>query len=265
MIVTNEIINPETARNYLAANIYNNRRIQRDRVDAYAFDMAMGKWCNNGTTITFDNQGRLIDGQHRLMAVIKSGATIQALVVRGVDDDAFKTIDVGQPRTNQQILRIGGNQFADKKNYAAVASFFLRTINGIHKPTYSQVEAFCNSNGDLYEWFYDLFPNGGNVQVPYMAVAFAAHLYCVKDQEIYGFIRGAIMNDFDPSKEASSCKYCVQCEDFRKTKGRIFAPQAFDIISKHLYSYVMNYSRLTRKDELYACKLTTEYRLAVKP
>lgn len=96
MTTTTENISPADARLYLENN-EGNRSINDARVDSYAQMMTAGLWLLNGESIKFCN-GKLVDGQHRLLAIIKSGVTIQTQVVRGLPENALITIDSGQPR-----------------------------------------------------------------------------------------------------------------------------------------------------------------------
>jgi hypothetical protein len=74
-----------------------NRHINQRHVDLLADDMKKGRWVENGVAIVLDEEGYLIDGQHRLWAVATSGVTIRSLVVEGVDREmALPTINVNQ-------------------------------------------------------------------------------------------------------------------------------------------------------------------------
>ena len=87
-----EIISPEEAQAYLTNNA-KHRKIKDKKVDAYMKEMVDGKWRLNGKVIIFDSNGRLLNGQHRLSAVIKSGVSLTTLVVRGVDPSVLETND----------------------------------------------------------------------------------------------------------------------------------------------------------------------------
>ena len=52
--------------------------------------------------------GKLLDGQHRLHAVIEAGLPIQSVVVYGMDDEAFRTMDTGKARTGGDTLSVTG-------------------------------------------------------------------------------------------------------------------------------------------------------------
>ncbi|KAF7277615.1 hypothetical protein GWI33_002970, partial [Rhynchophorus ferrugineus] len=78
-----ETITPDLARQYLAFNTHN-RNVRSYRVKGYAADMRDGRWTLNGEAIKFSADGTLLDGQHRLQAVIEADVAVQMLVVRGV-------------------------------------------------------------------------------------------------------------------------------------------------------------------------------------
>jgi hypothetical protein len=74
-----------------------NRHVNQRHVDLLADDMKKGRWVENGVGIVLDEEGYLIDGQHRLWAVATSGVTIRSLVVTGVNREmALPTINVNQ-------------------------------------------------------------------------------------------------------------------------------------------------------------------------
>jgi hypothetical protein len=99
-------ITPEVAKKMLESN-RNNRPICASVVKYLAKEMSNGKWRKNGETISFSDN-RLMDGQHRLMAVIKSGVTIKSLVVGGLADDVFESINTGKRRSASDVLSCTG-------------------------------------------------------------------------------------------------------------------------------------------------------------
>lgn len=98
-----EKITPKKAQEWLKRNECN-RPLKPRAIDRYAQAMQRGAWKLNGESIKFNCNGRMIDGQNRLNAVIKSGQTIESYVVRGLPDDAFDTIDQGVTRSLADIL-----------------------------------------------------------------------------------------------------------------------------------------------------------------
>lgn len=102
-----QLIDPVTAAEILSRN-RGNRKVDRSVVEIYAEAMKRGEWKLHHQGIAIDGRGELLDGQHRLEAVVKSGVTIPVLVVRGVDRDAFSVVDTGKRRSVSDSLRTIG-------------------------------------------------------------------------------------------------------------------------------------------------------------
>lgn len=83
-----------------------NRTINNDRLTRYASEMMQGRWMLNGEAIGFDEDLCLIDGHHRLHAIIRSGVTIESVVVMGLPPGAASTIDIGLSRTPGNVLQM---------------------------------------------------------------------------------------------------------------------------------------------------------------
>lgn len=100
-------VDPATAERWLGHNT-RNRSIRRRVVTGYASDMAAGHWQLTGEAIKFAADGTLLDGQHRLMAVIDSGATVQMFVVRGLLPPSQDVMDTGAKRGAKDMLEMYG-------------------------------------------------------------------------------------------------------------------------------------------------------------
>jgi hypothetical protein len=90
--MTVETIGPDRAEEYLAAN-RSNRNIVQTHVAALSRDIRNGQWMFNAQPICFSRSGRLLNGQHRLSAVLDAGQPIEVLVMRGLPEEAFPTYD----------------------------------------------------------------------------------------------------------------------------------------------------------------------------
>lgn len=80
-------ISPATAREMLKKCHPSQRSINRSRVERYARDMKNGHWHEPPFTfdvIAVDENGLLVNGLHRLTAVVESGTTIRFNLLRGV-------------------------------------------------------------------------------------------------------------------------------------------------------------------------------------
>lgn len=103
-----ESISPKRAEKMLNDHNSTNRKLRPGIVEKYAADMKAGKWVKNPQPIMFYDDGTLADGQHRLWAVVESGATVAFLVVRGVHRDVALNIDTGFGRSLTDNARIAG-------------------------------------------------------------------------------------------------------------------------------------------------------------
>lgn len=108
MKVTQITITPSVAEALLEKNIANFRRPSKSKVERYAGEMKRGCWQSNGDTIKLDDNGVLLDGQHRLLAVVRSGVTIPGILIEGISPESVSTIDRGRPRTIPQWLAYKG-------------------------------------------------------------------------------------------------------------------------------------------------------------
>lgn len=100
-------VTPEVAREWLESNL-DNRPIKESVIRRYAEAMKAGQWEINGESIKFSIKGVLLDGQHRLRAIINSGITVQTYVVMGLPGAVFDTIDTGVVRTASDLLALEG-------------------------------------------------------------------------------------------------------------------------------------------------------------
>jgi hypothetical protein len=97
-------ITPETAEDMLK-RLDSNRRLITTHVTFLAEEIRENRWRVNGDTIRFSNR-RLLDGQHRLHAVIQADKPIWALIVEEIPDESFDTIDTGRTRGAGDILSL---------------------------------------------------------------------------------------------------------------------------------------------------------------
>lgn len=112
-------ITPSMATEMLESSDINYRRLSDARVEQFAQDIKSNKWELNGETIKVNDKGSVIDGQHRLWAIIVANKSIKTWVIRGVDnyETILSTIDTGRARTFADVLRRKG-----VKNAAVAAS-----------------------------------------------------------------------------------------------------------------------------------------------
>jgi hypothetical protein len=99
-------IEPEEAQEIFDKR-QSNRPINQGMVSRYARAMSEGKW-KPCTTISFC-EGKLEDGQHRMLACIMSGEPFKGFAHFHADHDMFETYDQGHKRSNADVLAIAGH------------------------------------------------------------------------------------------------------------------------------------------------------------
>lgn len=121
---------PQWASQLLDQNTHN-RSCSPARVKQIANDILEGRWLLTPQTVSVGSDGRLLDGQHRLMAIASSEVAVQLMLATDCDPKCFAAIDTGQSRTPGDILKIEG-----ASHYAHVGSIIravhlYRTIPGL--------------------------------------------------------------------------------------------------------------------------------------
>jgi hypothetical protein len=130
-------VTPEIAINLLRRNRPGaNRWLDPATVFYYADQMARNDWKATGQGILVDKNGRLIDAQHRLYAVVISGATIKSFVVTDIEpeEDLFAYIDNAKARSPAAALQTAGfNGVASV--IAKVLRFAEEVRYGVYNPS----------------------------------------------------------------------------------------------------------------------------------
>ena len=159
--VTKMHITPEIAEGFLSFNT-NNRKVKKERVVLYAQDMKRGQWKFTGDSIRLatlpTGEYMVVDGQHRLMACISSGASFEALVITGLDPSVFSVIDRGATRSNGDILGIAG--FTNGTTVGAMVRPLIAYEAGLNPlvhgalalVTGEDIVRYCQDNREAIVW-----------------------------------------------------------------------------------------------------------------
>lgn len=101
------LVTPHIAKAWLDVNEINRKPLKR-MVDLFARDMASGNWHLTYDPIRFSDDGRLLDGQHRLMACVQSDTPFETFVVYGMATQTRDYIDTGRARSARDVLTLRG-------------------------------------------------------------------------------------------------------------------------------------------------------------
>lgn len=117
MQVVRTNVTPEMANEMLKCNSIN-RPVRKRIVDKYCRQMIDGEWLSDtAETIKFADAGELLDGQHRLLAIAKSGLVIPMDIAYGLDKSVFTVLDTGARRHAPDVFHI-----ANIENYGQIPS-----------------------------------------------------------------------------------------------------------------------------------------------
>lgn len=151
-------VTPALAREWLGYRHEKQRNLSAAAIDKYARDMSSGNWELTHQSVGFNRDGVLIDGHHRLSAVVKSGATVCMMVVFDLQADYTAPIDQGRGRKVGEIVGL------DTRTVAIVTALHrLQTATVSFKATLSvsEVRDCYEANVDVVSSVLSICGNGG--------------------------------------------------------------------------------------------------------
>lgn len=120
-------ITPEIAQDWLTnRNSPSNRNLSEYVAARYAKVMTEGRWMPTHQGIAFDSEGWLMDGQHRLRAVVLSGCVVEMFVIPDCDSATFAVLDNGHKRQASHLIKT-----PEPKTVAAAARI-LAVVTGVY-------------------------------------------------------------------------------------------------------------------------------------
>ena len=154
------LVTPTKAAAWLANNA-GNRPLSPARVERYAAQMREGHWELNGETIILGPGDELIDGQHRLSALVAADVKLQMLVARGVAMAARPTVDTGRTRSLSHIVAM---MDADESNVSKIVSWakLKERLLGRRAAdmTHEEWAAWRKDNGPGIDWVREHYLGG---------------------------------------------------------------------------------------------------------
>lgn len=98
-------VTPAMAKSWLEhRNVERQRTYSHHKAQQWAIEMRAGRWKTTHQGIAFDWDGFLLDGQHRLGAIVLVGFAVQLDIRVGCDPDTFDVLDSGHKRTANQMV-----------------------------------------------------------------------------------------------------------------------------------------------------------------
>ena len=257
-----QTITPQTAKEWLENNMNNNRKINHSRVAAYARTMASGEWNLTHQGIAFDEFGMLIDGQHRLMAIVRANVAVEMVVTTGVrhKNGELLNIDVGYRRTDANLLQISGINDPVRRDMAPVIrSWWYHKKQGRTRPTQAEVQDYITRHykdvSNLYELSHirkhstSSNTNAKSIQSIVCAALLGAMYRGLSDDAIIKFCnvyRNNKVNDCDNY----NASICLNLRDYvRATKNT--DPKLFSYIENSIRAFAANNQKVRIKEDCY--------------
>lgn len=190
-----ENITPKQAERYLELNIDGervNRKLKPFHVIKLANEMQKGHWDTDVNPIIFDEKGRLIDGQHRLHAIIYNNEPQPMLVRRGVNSEAFKVLDQNYTR-DAVAFAVIERRYNPHEAVPVFRWLYNYKVTGV--PTVVPSEENRLSEYDLQKWGYENHPgvreaiqwvkenHGREIKIPDRVMRYCAYQMFKIDRE----------------------------------------------------------------------------------
>lgn len=115
-------VNPVLAKQWLETKAVN-RTISRRKIVDWARAMKKKEWYI-AEFLKFNTRGQLVDGQHRLEAVILSNMEVEFLVAYGIEDEAVHVLDRGLNRSMANVGQLLGHTWIKPKHIAVFNKIF---------------------------------------------------------------------------------------------------------------------------------------------
>lgn len=149
------IVTPEMAKKLLSErNTKNYRKIDPNHIQELATEMRLGNWAYNGDSIKFDWDGYLMDGQHRLSAVVEYGKWVCFHIVEGLDPADVDKIDTATK--NRSLANNLKYKYQDAISGASsVTNAVMRLRKGLYCQGQGRIQVGINDSQVIAEFGND--------------------------------------------------------------------------------------------------------------
>ena len=221
-------VTPGMARAWLDFNNFN-RPKKPEVVATYVRQIREGRWRLTHQGLAFTEEGVLLDGQHRLFALIECGATLPIRVFLNESAENFAVIDCGQNRSVLDVVRMSAKDSTLTSAHtqtlqSMLAGRFCKTANRWTNvemnELYEEHKAAVSFVVDQFRGYKDKLANDRTVKG-----VIARAFYHVPQETLAVFCSLLTGNNDHPSRAAIDAFIgCLACYDDRKenTKREIY-------------------------------------------
>lgn len=131
MRVQQMIVTPFMADEFIKDSFNGQRQINKSIVKNYSEMMIRGRWGYSDSMICLNSNGIMLNGYHRMSAVVLSGETVEFTVALDMSDDNFRNMDQQRKRSQLDVAKFEGLE---------VTKPMLHMINLMIKMKYSRIK-----------------------------------------------------------------------------------------------------------------------------
>ena len=187
-------ISPAMAKSWLSDNSLLQRNVSRLTVEAFARDMKAGAWQLTHQGIAFNEEGALVDGQHRLHAIVLADVPVTMLVTRGVALEVTGPIDIGRKRETSFLMGKSSKWVAAVTELGRLATAMM----GSSKATPAWISEIYEAHGEAIDAVFS--PNNKMLS---SVIAACAYAYPLNPEKVLSFIvqvrDGELLTRGDPA------------------------------------------------------------------
>lgn len=148
-------VTPKMAERMMTRNM-TNRGVAKGTVKRFAGEMGLGEWLLTHQPIGVDTNHEVIDGQHRLLALIESGHDAPFIIVFGLSPETRYVVDIGRRRSHLDIAHVTGHRVSQQVMQTAQ---FTATRFRPRPQTERQVQAFLRTHEPTFIWAVEQLPH----------------------------------------------------------------------------------------------------------
>lgn len=185
-----QLITPEQAAEWLRPTVNrDNRPLRQDHVAYLAREICDGRWQATHQGIAFSSTGRLLDGQHRLAAIVSAGKSVTMAVTTGLDDEAFSAIDCGLKRASYDRIHMVDDQRQNKLICTAIRAYLSEVSHG-GAISVGEIEDEFLARSDAWMWMAREFADIHNRLLKTGVMAALGVYAFVKSEKAQAFLDG---------------------------------------------------------------------------
>jgi len=132
-----EYIDSNQAKALLNNQVGVQRNISHAKASSFVQAIHKGEWIQSLAAIHISDTGKLLDGQHRLRAIVDAGRGMFCLVISGHPESTASYFDQGRPRSLENVIK--GQGLPNAKEMAATVKMLYQLYDSTSTPPRNEV------------------------------------------------------------------------------------------------------------------------------